>query len=64
MVLIRRDWFGDALEVFELMHPQPTSEAVEEIARWRRLMRESSHTVEGDPERGSLPRQPAMPPNA
>jgi poly(A) polymerase len=40
MALVRRDWFPDALQLFELMHPHAEGEVAEEIARWHRLMRE------------------------
>jgi poly(A) polymerase len=40
MALVRRDWFGDALTLFELMHPHAEGEVADEIARWHRLMRE------------------------
>ena len=40
MALVRRDWFGDALQLFELMHPHAEGEVADEIARWHRLMRE------------------------
>jgi poly(A) polymerase len=40
MALVRRDWFADALQLFELMHPHAEGEVADEIARWHRLMRE------------------------
>jgi poly(A) polymerase len=40
MALVRRDWFADALQLFELMHPNADGEIADEIARWHRLMRE------------------------
>jgi len=40
MALVRRDWFVDALTLFELMHPHAEGEVADEIARWHRLMRE------------------------
>jgi poly(A) polymerase len=40
MALVRRDWFGDALALFELMHPHAEGEVADEIARWHRLVRE------------------------
>jgi poly(A) polymerase len=40
MALVRRDWFPDALQLFELMHPHAEGEVADEIARWHRLMRE------------------------
>ena len=40
MALVRRDWFADALALFELMHPNAEGEVADEIARWHRLMRE------------------------
>jgi poly(A) polymerase len=40
MALVRRDWFADALTLFELMHPHAEGEVADEIARWHRLMRE------------------------
>jgi len=40
MALVRRDWFADALQLFELMHPGAEGEIADEIARWHRLMRE------------------------
>jgi poly(A) polymerase len=42
MALVRREWFNDALALFELMHPQPEAEVADEIARWHRLTREGS----------------------
>jgi poly(A) polymerase len=43
MALVRRDWFGDALQLFELMHPHAEGEVADEIARWHRLMRDGDH---------------------
>ena len=40
MALVRRDWFAEALTLFELMHPHAEGEVADEIARWHRLMRE------------------------
>jgi len=40
--LVRREWFNDALLLFELMHPGAGDEIQEELARWRRLAREST----------------------
>ncbi len=40
--LVRREWFNDALLLFELMHPGSGDEVQEELARWRRLAREST----------------------
>lgn len=40
MALVRRDWFADALTLFELMHPHAEGEVADEIARWHRLVRE------------------------
>ncbi len=40
MALVRRDWFVDALTLFELMHPNAEGEVADEIARWHRLMRD------------------------
>jgi poly(A) polymerase len=40
MALVRRDWFSEALAIFELMHPGADGEVAEEIARWHRLLRE------------------------
>jgi poly(A) polymerase len=40
MALVRRDWFDEALTVFELMHRPPEAEVADEIARWHRLRRE------------------------
>jgi poly(A) polymerase len=40
MALVRRDWFGEALSLYELMHPHAEGEIADEIARWHRLMRE------------------------
>jgi len=39
--LVRREWFNDALMLFELMHPGADDVLQEELARWRRLARES-----------------------
>jgi poly(A) polymerase len=40
MALVRREWFADALALFELMHPGAEGEVADEIARWHRLARE------------------------
>ncbi|HYU11135.1 MAG TPA: polynucleotide adenylyltransferase PcnB [Stellaceae bacterium] len=40
MALVRREWFGDALSLFELMHPGAEGEIGDEISRWHRLGRE------------------------
>lgn len=52
MSLVRRDWFPEALALFELMHPNAEGEIADEIARWHRLSRE-----------GHID-QPAAPPGA
>jgi poly(A) polymerase len=43
--LARRDWFPEALALYEMVHPdaiEPGTEAHAEVARWRRLMAEAS----------------------
>jgi len=42
--LARRDWFAEALALYEMVHPdavEPGTEAHAEIARWRRVMAEA-----------------------
>jgi poly(A) polymerase len=58
MALARREWFGDALLLCELLHEEPSAELVEELARWRRLSREdkgggepAGGEAEGEPRR-------------
>ncbi len=41
MALVRRDWFGEALALYELMNPQPEGEIADEIARWHRMAQET-----------------------
>ena len=48
MTLVRRDWFAEALAVFELMHRGAEGEVAEEIARWHRLLRDSHSAPHGD----------------
>jgi poly(A) polymerase len=50
MALVRRDWFAEALAVFELMHPRAEGEVAEEIARWHRLLREAHLHPQGGGE--------------
>jgi poly(A) polymerase len=66
MSLVRRDWFDEALAVFELMHPSPEGEVADEIARWHRLRRESHQhphpagappPAEGPPQADGQPRR-------
>jgi poly(A) polymerase len=46
MALVRRDWFAEALTLFELMHPHAEGEVAEEIARWHRLAHDGvEHTA-------------------
>src|SRR5439155_13218073 len=45
MALVRRDWFADALTLYELMHPGAEGEVAEEIARWHRLARDGEHAA-------------------
>ena len=49
MALVRRDWFAEALAIFELMHPNAEGEVADEISRWHRLLREP-HGQEGPRE--------------
>ncbi len=42
MALVRRDWFDEALLLFEMMHPEPSDEIVEEVQHWRRLAENAS----------------------
>src|SRR5262249_51771476 len=55
MALVRRDWFGEALAVFELMHPGAEGEVADEIARWHRLLREAHLHPQGSPEEPLAP---------
>jgi poly(A) polymerase len=50
MALVRRDWFLEALTLFELMHPDPDFELAEEISRWQRLVRDGTGFSEGAQE--------------
>lgn len=43
MALAKREWFPEALALFELMHPTPDASLAEEIQRWQRLLREGQH---------------------
>jgi poly(A) polymerase len=50
--LARREWFGEALALFEMVHPdavEPGTEAHAEVARWRRLVAEASGHRADDP---------------
>ncbi len=40
MALVRRDWFDEALALFQIMHPQPEGDLADEIQRWNRLRHE------------------------
>jgi hypothetical protein len=50
MALVRRDWFDEALAVYELMHPAAEGEIAEEIARWHRLRRDGHAGPEREAE--------------
>jgi hypothetical protein len=56
MTLVRRDWFDEALALFELLHPQAEGELADEIARWHRLRRDghanaaAAPAADGDPQ--------------
>jgi poly(A) polymerase len=41
MALVRRDWFDEALALFQIMHPSPQGEVADELARWNRLRHDS-----------------------
>jgi poly(A) polymerase len=43
MTLVRRDWFDEALALFQIMHPSPQGEVADELNRWHRL-RHEGHT--------------------
>jgi poly(A) polymerase len=43
MALARRDWFADALALFELLNPAAEGEVADEIARWKRMLHDSHH---------------------
>ncbi|MDB4967684.1 MAG: poly(A) polymerase [Myxococcales bacterium] len=45
MAMVRRDWFPEALTLFELMHPHAEGEIAEEIARWHRLAHDGTEHV-------------------
>jgi poly(A) polymerase len=52
MALAKRDWFGEALALFELQNPGAEGEVAEEIARWKRMLQDSHHAPparEGEP---------------
>jgi hypothetical protein len=58
MTLVRRDWFAEALAIYELMHRGAEGETAEEIARWHRMLRDShsaphahAHGEHGEHER-------------
>jgi poly(A) polymerase len=59
MALVRRDWFGDALTLFELMHPAAEGEVGEEIARWHRLARDGAMSEPQAPGRANHHVHPA-----
>jgi poly(A) polymerase len=40
MALVRRDWFDEALALFQIMHPNPQGEVADELQRWQRLRHE------------------------
>ncbi|HZS39478.1 MAG TPA: polynucleotide adenylyltransferase PcnB [Polyangia bacterium] len=48
MTLVKRDWFAEALAIYQLMHRGAEGEVAEEIARWHRLMRDSHSAPHGD----------------
>jgi poly(A) polymerase len=57
MALVRRDWFDEALALFEIMHPSPQGEVADELARWHRLRSEGhapppQHSEGGHPHHG------------
>jgi poly(A) polymerase len=43
MALARREWFADAVTLFELLNTSPEPEVAEELQRWHRLAREAQH---------------------
>jgi hypothetical protein len=49
MALVRRDWFDEALALFEIMHPQAQGDIADELGRWQRL-RNEGHTPPPAPE--------------
>jgi poly(A) polymerase len=53
MALVRRDWFDEALALFELMHHPAEGEMADEIARWHRLRRESHAPGRGPAHEGA-----------
>ena len=59
MALVRRDWFAEALTLFELMHPHAEGEVADEIARWHRLMREGGEHPPAAPGGGHAAHGPA-----
>jgi poly(A) polymerase len=40
MALVKRDWFDEALALFQIMHPQPQGDVADELQRWHRLRHE------------------------
>jgi poly(A) polymerase len=65
MSLVRRDWFAEALLLFEIVHPEASqagSELAEEAARWRRLLRETE-TDRGQPAAANVEGAPATSPD-
>lgn len=46
MALARRDWFAEAIQLFELLNPTPDPEIAEELQRWQRMQREAHVQLE------------------
>jgi poly(A) polymerase len=49
MALVRRDWFDEALALFQIMHPNPQGDVADELSRWNRLRHEGHATPPQQP---------------
>lgn len=71
MALIRRDWFDEALHLFEVLHPMVASDTAEIVSHWRKLESGQEETAPaegvstapgaspegGEPKAGDRPRR-------
>jgi hypothetical protein len=56
MALVRRDWFDEALTVFEFLNDRTDPEVAAELDHWRKLERESGYEG-GEGGEGGEPRR-------
>jgi poly(A) polymerase len=55
MALVKRDWFDEALALFQIMHPQPQGDVADELQRWHRLRHEGHAPPPGNSASGEHP---------